>query len=128
MEWKEHIAWIAPMLATAAAFMVLYYGHNLVAEKRLRTIVLVLFVGAFLAAAIAASGNLTGIAEHDPNRFTPGAPSFLTQDEEMSGIIPAPFLGEGKYLLDVQAHDTIAGEIAQGGQLLELHVPPGRFR
>jgi hypothetical protein len=53
MEWKEHIAWIAPMLATAAAFIVVYYGRNLVADRRLRTIVLVLFVGAFLAAAIA---------------------------------------------------------------------------
>jgi hypothetical protein len=53
MEWKEHIAWIAPMLATAAAFMVLYYGRNLVADRRLRTIVLVLFIGAFATAAIA---------------------------------------------------------------------------
>jgi hypothetical protein len=73
------------------------------------------------------SGDLTEIAEHDPNRFTPGAPGFLTQDEEMSGIIPAPFLGEGKYLLDVQAHYSISGELVQGGQLLEMHVPPGRF-
>src|SRR6266545_2542910 len=53
MEWKEHIAWIAPMLATAAAFLVLYYGRDLVADKRLRMIVLVLFVGAFATAAIA---------------------------------------------------------------------------
>jgi hypothetical protein len=26
MEWKEHIAWIAPILATAVAFLVTYYG------------------------------------------------------------------------------------------------------
>src|SRR4029450_2141387 len=52
MEWKEHIAWIAPRLGTAAAFMVLYYGRNLVADRRLRTIVLVLFIGAFAPAAI----------------------------------------------------------------------------
>jgi hypothetical protein len=25
MEWKEHVAWLAPMLATAAAFLVFYY-------------------------------------------------------------------------------------------------------
>jgi hypothetical protein len=30
MEWKEHIAWISPMLATAAAFTVLYYRADLV--------------------------------------------------------------------------------------------------
>jgi hypothetical protein len=53
MERKEHIAWIAPMLATAATFLVLYYGWNLVTNRRLRTIVLVLFVGAFATAAIA---------------------------------------------------------------------------
>jgi Bacterial protein of unknown function (DUF839) len=72
-----------------------------------------------------ASGNLVKIAEHDPERFTPGASGFLTKDEEMSGIIPAPFLGEGWYLLDVQAHYPISGELVQGGQLLALHVPPG---
>jgi hypothetical protein len=73
------------------------------------------------------SGNLTRVARHDPNRFVTGAPGFLTQDEEMSGIIPAPFLGAGKYLVDVQAHYNITGELVQGGQLLELKLPPGRF-
>jgi Alkaline phosphatase PhoX len=72
------------------------------------------------------SGTLVEIAEHDPDRFTPGAGSFLTKDEEMSGIIPAPFLGESWYLLDVQAHYSISGELVQGGQLLALHIPPGR--
>jgi len=75
-----------------------------------------------------ASGNLVELARHDPNRFVPGAPGFLTKDEEASGIIPAPFLGSGWYLVDVQAHYTIAGELVQGGQLLALHVPPGRFK
>jgi hypothetical protein len=73
------------------------------------------------------SGSLTEFAESDPARFTPGAPGFLTQDEEMSGIIPAPFLGQGKYLVDVQAHYNITGELVQGGQLLQVHVPPGKF-
>lgn len=70
--------------------------------------------------------TLTEIAHHDPDRFAPGAPNFLTQDEESSGVIPAPFLGEGWYLLDVQAHYSIPGELVEGGQLLALHVPPGR--
>jgi len=74
------------------------------------------------------SGHLVKIAENDPERFTPGASGFLTKDEEMSGIIPASFLGEGWYLLDLQAHYTIGGELVEGGQLLALHVPPGKFK
>jgi hypothetical protein len=70
--------------------------------------------------------KLTEIAHHDPDRFAPGMPDFLTQDEEWSGIIPAPFLGEGWCLADVQAHCPIAGELVEGGQLLALHVPPGK--
>ena len=53
MEWKEHIAWISPMLATAAALIVLYYGTDLVKNRKLRTLTLVLFVAAFAVAAIA---------------------------------------------------------------------------
>jgi hypothetical protein len=45
---------------------------------------------------------------------SPGGAAFLTQDEESSGIISAPFLGAGKYLLDVQAHYSIPGELVQG--------------
>jgi hypothetical protein len=75
-----------------------------------------------------ASGGLVKIAGHDPSRFTPGASGFLTKDEEASGIIAAPFLGEGWYLLDVQAHYSLDSELVQGGQLLALHVPPGKFK
>jgi hypothetical protein len=53
MEWKEHVAWISPMLATAAAFIVLYYGASLVRNRTARIIVLVLFVSAFATAAVA---------------------------------------------------------------------------
>jgi Alkaline phosphatase PhoX len=70
--------------------------------------------------------TLEEVAHHDPDRFAPGAPNFLTQDEESSGIIPAPFLGEGWYLADVQAHYPISGELVEGGQLFALHVPPGK--
>lgn len=74
-----------------------------------------------------ASDSVTEIAHHDEERFLSGAPGFLTQDEESSGIIPAPFLGKGWYLLDVQAHYALGGELVEGGQLLALHVPPGKF-
>lgn len=53
MEWKEHIAWISPILATAVAFIVLYYGTSLVRHDRVRKTALVLFVLAFLMAAVA---------------------------------------------------------------------------
>jgi hypothetical protein len=73
------------------------------------------------------AGALTKIAEADPDRFTPGASGFLTKDEESSGIIPAPFLGAGAYLLDVQSHNASSDpELVQGGQLLELRIPAGK--
>lgn len=53
MEWKEHVAWIAPMLATAAAFLVFYYGRSLANNTFLRRLVIWLFVGSFVTAGIA---------------------------------------------------------------------------
>jgi hypothetical protein len=53
MEWKEHIAWLSPMLATLAAFLVFYYGPVLARNRTARRLVLVVFTGAFAAAAIA---------------------------------------------------------------------------
>jgi hypothetical protein len=53
MEWKEHIAWISPILATAVAFIVIYYGNQLIVDKKLRYLTMTLFVLAFAAAGIA---------------------------------------------------------------------------
>jgi len=53
MEWKEHIAWFAPMLATAVAFVVWRYGGHLARDSRLCWALIVLFVLAFAAAGIA---------------------------------------------------------------------------
>lgn len=53
MEWKEHVAWIAPFLATAVAFVVLRYGDDLANNPQLRKALLVLFVLAFFAAGVA---------------------------------------------------------------------------
>jgi hypothetical protein len=44
-----------------------------------------------------ATQTLNRVADHDPERFLPGGSVFDTVDEESSGIIPAPFLGAGKY-------------------------------
>jgi hypothetical protein len=71
-----------------------------------------------------ATDNLTEIAAHDPARFSTGAPGFLTNDEEASGIIDATaILGAGWFLVDVQAHYPIAGELAEGGQYLAIFDP-----
>lgn len=67
------------------------------------------------------------VAHHDPDRFAPGATAFLTQDEESSGIIGvSSILGEGWYLLVQQAHYATDTELVEGGQLLALHIPPGK--
>jgi len=71
-----------------------------------------------------ANGTLTQIAQHDPQRFMSGAPAFLTQDEESSGVIDmAGILGPGWYLLDVQAHYATDAETVEGGQLLAVYDP-----
>ena len=53
MEWKEHIAWIAPILATVVAVIVAYYGVQLIKHQRLRMALMVLFTLAFASAAVA---------------------------------------------------------------------------
>lgn len=57
MEWKEHIAWAAPFLITAAAFIVAYYGPRIIKRPWLRTAAIVMLVGGFAAAVI---GGLYG--------------------------------------------------------------------
>jgi phosphoglycerol transferase MdoB-like AlkP superfamily enzyme len=51
MEWKEHVAWLAPILATAVAYIITRYGPQLVHEEKLRRVLLVFFTLAFFAAA-----------------------------------------------------------------------------
>jgi hypothetical protein len=53
MEWKEHVAWMVPMLATAAAFIVLYYRTDLIRNQMARKVAMGLLIAAFAIAAIA---------------------------------------------------------------------------
>ena len=53
MEWKEHVAWIAPLLATAVAFAVIYYGASLIRRGDVRRGAIIFFTLAFAAAAVA---------------------------------------------------------------------------
>ncbi len=53
MEWKEHIAWIAPLIATAVAFGVAYYGKELIKRQEVRRGLMAFFTLAVVIAAIA---------------------------------------------------------------------------
>ncbi len=53
MEWKEHVAWLAPILATMVAYMVTRYGARLAKDDQVRHAIIVLFTIAFCSAAIA---------------------------------------------------------------------------
>jgi RsiW-degrading membrane proteinase PrsW (M82 family) len=52
--WKTHVAYMAPILTTTAAFLVVYYGRALARERSLRNLVLALFLGAFAVSSLAA--------------------------------------------------------------------------
>jgi hypothetical protein len=66
-----------------------------------------------------AADQLSEIAQHSAAGFSPGAPGFLTQDEESSGIIDASdVLGPNTFLLTTQAHfQSPDSEVVEGGQL-----------
>ena len=53
MEWKEHVAWFAPISITMAAVVFIRYGRDLGNHKQLRAAVLGFVAASFLAAAIA---------------------------------------------------------------------------
>src|SRR5512139_3106313 len=40
MEWKEHVAWFAPLLATVVAFAVLRFGKQLAQNRTIRYMVI----------------------------------------------------------------------------------------
>lgn len=74
-----------------------------------------------------ASGALVEVARHNPALFDPvntGSPSFITRDEESSGIIDLTnILGEGYYLADVQAHAPHPDPaLVEFGQLLVINT------
>ena len=53
MEWKEHVAWLAPILVTAVAYIISRYGVKLVEEKKIRKAVILVFTIALIAALAA---------------------------------------------------------------------------
>ncbi len=53
MEWKEHVAWFAPISITMVAFVFIKYGRDFKNHRQLRTVVLCFAVASFVAAGIA---------------------------------------------------------------------------
>ena len=54
MEWKQQAAWIAPILATAVAYVAARYGEQLADEPKIRRALTILLTLSFLASAVAA--------------------------------------------------------------------------
>jgi len=54
MEWKEHIAWLAPVAATIAAYLIAKYGAKLANEPKIRNAVAWFLIITFVTAAVAA--------------------------------------------------------------------------
>jgi hypothetical protein len=53
MEWKEHVGWIAPIIATAVAFVILRYGRQLTAEPKIRRALMTLLVIGVFSSVVA---------------------------------------------------------------------------
>jgi hypothetical protein len=53
MEWKEHVAWFAPISVTMVASVFIEYGRDLKDHRQLRAAVLCFALASFVAAGIA---------------------------------------------------------------------------
>jgi hypothetical protein len=53
MEWKEHVAWFAPISITMVAFVFIRYGRDLKSHRQLRAAVLCFALVSFVAAGVA---------------------------------------------------------------------------
>jgi hypothetical protein len=54
MEWKEHVAWITPIIMTMVAYVFIRYGPQLALHRAMRRAVLGFTAAAFLATGVAA--------------------------------------------------------------------------
>jgi len=52
MEWKEHLGWLVPIIATAALFIIWRYGEHLAEHKGMRWTLFVMLCVAFVIAGI----------------------------------------------------------------------------
>ena len=71
MEWKEHIAWLSPIFATAVAYIIIRYGHRLKEVVETHQMLRLLLILAFF------SGLVAGLFGGALNKVAPNV--FLTQ-------------------------------------------------
>jgi hypothetical protein len=79
MEWKEHVAWLAPIAITMVAYVTMKYGRSILEHRNLRVAVLSFAVAAFLATGVA------GAFGAFLNKYAPvrgGAPMVIMQGEK----------------------------------------------
>jgi hypothetical protein len=78
MEWKEHIAWLAPIAMTMVAYVFIKYGPHLALYRQLRNAVLGFTVVAFFASAVA------GLCGAFLNKVAPvrGGPEIVLMQEK----------------------------------------------
>src|SRR4029077_697917 len=53
MEWKEHVAWLAPIAMTMVAYVTMKYGRAITRPRYMRTAVLGFAMAAFVATGVA---------------------------------------------------------------------------
>ena len=53
MEWKEHVAWVAPIAMTMVAYVTWKYGRAITRPRQMRTAVLGFAIAAFVATGVA---------------------------------------------------------------------------
>lgn len=71
-----------------------------------------------------ATDELVEVLRADADLFTQGAPGYLTQDEEASGVIDAGhLLGQGWFLSVIQVHKSAETELVEGGQIFAFFDP-----
>lgn len=71
-----------------------------------------------------ARDRITEVASSSPQYYLAGAPGFVTQDEEASGIFDArDLIGPGWFFIVNQSHYAVPGELAEGGQLMAIYDP-----
>jgi hypothetical protein len=79
MEWKEHVAWIAPIAITMVAYVTMKYGRAIIEYRDLRRAVLGFAIAAFFATGVA------GAFGAFLNKYAPvrgGAPIVIMQGEK----------------------------------------------
>jgi hypothetical protein len=81
MEWKEHVAWLAPIAITMVAYVTMKYQRAIIRLQQMRVAVLTFTVAAFIATGIAgAFGALL-------NKYAPvrGGPTIILMEGESRG-------------------------------------------